>query len=78
LTSIENYASVPPVPAKKLLLQTHVSATVFRKFDALARAAGNTHAGYLRHLIELHTRALRSPRLARALGRCRATPELEP
>jgi len=69
---------VPPVPAKKLLLQTHVSATVFRKFDALARAAGNTHAGYLRHLIELHTRALRSPRLARALGRCRATPELEP
>lgn len=77
MTTIENYVSVPPVTPKKLL-QTHVNVTTFRKFDALARAAGNTHAGYLRHLVELHVRALRSPRLARALDRCRVTPELEP
>ena len=50
------------------LLQTVVRPTVLRQLDALARATGHTRASYLRHLVELHLKAI-SPRLAKALAR---------
>lgn len=46
------------------LIQTTVSEDVLRKFDALAKVGGHRRASYLRHLVELHVRAL-SPRLAK-------------
>jgi hypothetical protein len=52
---------------KGSLVQTTVSPPTLRKLDALARAHGHKRAGYLRHLVELHVRAL-SPRLARVLA----------
>ena len=55
------------MPARKTrLVQTTVDPTVLRKLDALARATGHKRASYLRHLIELHVKAL-SPTLAVAL-----------
>ncbi len=56
------------VPEIKSLMQTHVPSGIARKLDALARAAGNTRAGYLRHLIEMHVRAIK-PRLLRSLAK---------
>ena len=50
------------------LLQTVVRPTVLRQLDALARATGHTRASYLRHLVELHVKAI-NPRLAKALAR---------
>jgi hypothetical protein len=52
----------------KVLLQTHVDFDVGRKFDALARSNGHKRASYLRHLVELHVKAL-TPKLLRALQR---------
>jgi hypothetical protein len=69
LILIQNYAKVRPVAAKpKALMQTHIEPSIARKLDALARAAGNTRAGYLRLLIELHVRAI-TPRLLRSLAK---------
>jgi hypothetical protein len=42
------------VSSSKKLLQTLVDEPTFRKFKKLAKAAGNTRAGYLRHLVETH------------------------
>lgn len=44
------------------LIQTTIDEATVRKLDALARAQGHKRASYLRHLVELHVRAL-SPRL---------------
>ena len=55
-------------PKTKELVQTHLRPQLAKKLDALARAAGNTRAGYLRHLIEMHVDAI-NPRLLRALAR---------
>jgi predicted DNA-binding protein len=55
------------------LLQTVVRPTVLRQLDALARATGHTRASYLRHLVELHVKAI-NPRLAKALARGKAQP----
>jgi hypothetical protein len=44
------------------LIQTTISLETLRKLDALARAQGHRRASYLRHLVELHVRAI-SPRL---------------
>lgn len=52
---------------KGTLIQTTVSPPTLRKLDALALAHGHKRAGYLRHLVELHVRAL-PPRLARTLA----------
>ena len=49
------------------LVQTVVQPTVLHQLDKLARATGHTRASYLRHLIELHVKAL-DPRLAKALA----------
>jgi hypothetical protein len=46
------------------LIQTTVDAPVCRMLDALAKADGHRRASYLRHLVELHVRAL-TPELAR-------------
>jgi len=55
------------MPARKArLVQTTVDPVVLRKLDALAKATGHKRAGYVRHLIELHVKAL-SPNLAVAL-----------
>jgi len=51
-----------------MLIQTVVKPAVLRQLDALARATGHTRASYLRHLVELHVRAI-NPRLAKALAR---------
>jgi predicted DNA-binding protein len=51
-----------------MLIQTVVKPPVLRQLDALARATGHTRASYLRHLVELHVRAI-NPRLAKALAR---------
>jgi len=53
------------------LLQTVVRPTVLRQLDALAKATGHTRASYLRHLVELHVRAI-NPKLAKALARGKA------
>ena len=50
------------------LIQTVVRPTVLRQLDALAKATGHTRASYLRHLVELHVKAI-NPRLAKALAR---------
>jgi hypothetical protein len=47
-------ASSPTVSSSKKLLQTLVDEPTFRKFKKLAKAAGNTRAGYLRHLVQTH------------------------
>lgn len=52
------------------LVQTTVDQKTLRKLDALARAHGHRRASYLRHLIELHVRAL-SPELATATNQMR-------
>jgi hypothetical protein len=44
------------------LIQTTVTPEVLRKLDTLARAQGHRRASYLRHLVELHVRAL-TPKL---------------
>jgi predicted DNA-binding protein len=54
-----------------MLIQTVVKPAVLRKLDALARATGHTRASYLRHLVELHVRAI-NPKLAKALARGKA------
>ena len=54
-----------------MLIQTVVKPAVLRQLDALARATGHTRASYLRHLVELHVRAI-NPRLAKALARGKA------
>ena len=51
-----------------MLIQTVVRPTVLRQLDALAKATGHTRASYLRHLVELHVKAI-NPRLAKALAR---------
>ena len=53
----------------KILLQFHVRTQVGRKVDALAKATGRTRAGYLRYLTEMHVRAVKNGKLARALHR---------
>lgn len=55
------------------LIQTVVNPSVLRQFDALARATGHTRASYLRHLVELHVRAI-NPKLAKALATRKARP----
>ena len=52
---------------KGTLIQTTVDLPTTRKLDALARAHGHKRAEYLRHLVELHVRALH-PKLARVLA----------
>jgi predicted DNA-binding protein len=59
------------------LLQTVVKPTVLRQLDALARATGHTRASYLRHLVELHVKAI-NPRLAKALARTDQTRGMTP
>jgi hypothetical protein len=44
----------PSKVASKKLLQTLVDDSIFRKFKKIAVAAGNTKAGYLRHLVQTH------------------------
>ena len=53
------------------LIQTIVRPTILRQLDALARATGHTRASYIRHLVELHVKAI-NPRLAKALARGKA------
>jgi predicted DNA-binding protein len=53
------------------LIQTVVRPTVLRQLDALAKATGHTRASYLRHLVELHVKAI-NPKLAKALARGKA------
>ena len=70
LTWIETYASLAKLNVAKktkILLQVHVDPIVGNQFRKLARSTGRTNAGYLRRLVELHVRAIRSPRLAKAL-----------
>jgi predicted DNA-binding protein len=43
---------------KKVLVQTHVSPTVSRRLDAMAKNNGHKRASYLRYLIETHVGAL--------------------
>lgn len=52
----------------KTLVQTHLDSSTARKLKALAVARGQTNAGYLRHLIELHVRAI-TPKILLALDR---------
>ena len=40
----------------KVLVQTHVTQTVARKFDAMARSRGHKRASYLRYIVEEHVR----------------------
>jgi hypothetical protein len=56
-------ATFHPVMTRKLI-QTTVDAPVCKQLDALARAGGHRRASYLRHLVELHVRAL-TPELAK-------------
>jgi hypothetical protein len=63
----QSYEIVLPVTAKKRLIETTVSPSTLRRLDALARTMGHSRSGYLRHLIEVHVRALRPKLLASLL-----------
>ena len=52
------------------LIQTKVSEETLRALDALARAVGHKRAGYLRHLVEVHVRAI-EPKLLTSLSKTR-------
>ena len=54
------------------LIQTVVKPTTLRQLDALAKATGHTRASYIRHLVEMHVRAI-NPKLAKALARSNQT-----
>ena len=54
------------------LIQTVVKPATLHQLDALARATGHTRASYLRHLVEMHVRAI-NPKLAKALARSNQT-----
>ena len=41
-----------------IVVQTKISASTLRKLDALAKADGKSRAGYLRHLIIHHIKAV--------------------
>lgn len=60
---MRSYALVRNMP-KKYLIQTTVSAETRRRLDALAHVMGHRRAGYLRHLVDMHVRALRPKLLA--------------
>ena len=47
------------------LIQTTISPEVLRQLDDLAKSQGHRRASYLRHLVEVHVRAL-TPAIARA------------
>lgn len=64
----------PSGTVRGALIQTTVSLPTLRKLDALARACGHKRAGYLRHLVELHVRAL-PPKLATSVMRPSLTDE---
>jgi hypothetical protein len=49
------------------LIQSTVSSAVLRQLDALAKAQGHKRASYLRHLVEMHVRAL-TPELSKITG----------
>lgn len=63
----QNYESICALPTKSLL-QANVDASVARKLDALARARGQSRASYLRHLVEMHVRAV-TPKILKAIDR---------
>lgn len=50
------------MPSK--LVQTTIDDDVLKKFDVLAKIQGHKRASYLRHLIEIHVKAL-TPQLAK-------------
>ncbi|HVP23330.1 MAG TPA: hypothetical protein VMS77_05405 [Conexivisphaerales archaeon] len=52
------------------LIQTKVSKETLKALDALARAVGHKRAGYLRHLVEVHVRAI-EPKLLASLSKTR-------
>ena len=51
----------------KVAIQTMVDSKVDRRLQALANAAGRSKASYVRRLLILHTEAVSSPKLLRAL-----------
>ena len=59
---------MPRMAEKSHLVQTVVSWKVLKKLDALAKATGHKRASYVRHLIEMHVKAV-DPRLARTFTR---------
>lgn len=50
------------------LIQTTVSKKTLKALDALARSMGHKRAGYLRHLVEMHVRAIK-PKLLVSLSK---------
>jgi hypothetical protein len=54
LIAIQSYAKVCSIMTSQVLIQTHVSRTVLRKLDTLAKQNGHKRAGYLRYIVELH------------------------
>lgn len=61
----------------KHLVQTTVEKKILRALDSLARSSGHKRAGYLRHLIELHVKAIK-PKLLVSLSKTRPDELLTP
>jgi len=58
---------MPPSKKKtRVLAQAAITPSTMRKLSSLARARGCSRAAYLRHLVEMHVRAV-TPKLLRAL-----------
>jgi hypothetical protein len=58
---------MPPSKKKaRVLVQAAVSPSTLKKLNALARTRGCSRASYLRHLVEMHVRAV-TPEILRAL-----------